>query len=267
MDINNYYFNENEKPLDRIVDDGGFCAIFRTIACVGDSLSSGEFQTLDKDGVNHYYDLYEYSWGQYIARMTGAKVYNFSKGGMTAKEYCESFADWSRFWAPEKAAQAYVIALGVNDLLGQNQEVGSLDDICMEDYSKNAKSFAGYYGMIIQRLKEISPDAKFFFMTMPKESTDDETKRERKIAHQKLLHDMAKQFDNSYVIDLYEYAPEYDEKFKENFYMHGHMNAGGYMLTAKMVASYIDYIVRKNPKDFTTAGLIGTGIHTESVYK
>ena len=32
---------ENEKPLDRIVTDGGFCGIFRRIACIGDSLSSG----------------------------------------------------------------------------------------------------------------------------------------------------------------------------------------------------------------------------------
>ena len=34
MDIYEYMsVAENEKPLDRIVTDGGFCAIFRTIAC------------------------------------------------------------------------------------------------------------------------------------------------------------------------------------------------------------------------------------------
>ena len=37
--------SEKEKPLDRVVDDGGMCAIFRSIACVGDSLSSGEFES------------------------------------------------------------------------------------------------------------------------------------------------------------------------------------------------------------------------------
>lgn len=26
-----------EKPLDRLVTDGGFCGIFRTIGCIGDS--------------------------------------------------------------------------------------------------------------------------------------------------------------------------------------------------------------------------------------
>ena len=42
MDIKKF-FDENEKPLDRLIDDGGFASIFRTIACIGDSLSSGEF--------------------------------------------------------------------------------------------------------------------------------------------------------------------------------------------------------------------------------
>ena len=44
MNLQDYYFNAGEKPLDRIPQNGGFAAIFRTIACVGDSLSSGEFQ-------------------------------------------------------------------------------------------------------------------------------------------------------------------------------------------------------------------------------
>ena len=40
------------------------------------------------------------------------------------------------------------------------------------------------------------------------------------------------------------------------------MNAGGYLLTAKMVMSYIDYIVRQNPEDFAQAGFIGKGVHS-----
>ncbi len=259
MDINEFYVKENEKPLDTLVTDGGFCAMFRTIGCVGDSLSSGEFQILHEGDKYSYHDLYEHSWGQYLARMAGSKVYNFSRGGMTAKEYCESFAEERDFWNPELASQAYIIALGVNDLFGQKQEVGSVDDICAEDYTKNKKTFAGYYAQIIQRLKKISPDAKFFFMTMPEKGRK-EDRTEAAEAHAKLLYDMAEFFDNSYVIDLYKYAPAYDEKFREQFFLYGHMNPCGYILTAKMVASYIDYIIRHNMQDFMKAGLIGTGI-------
>lgn len=55
-----------EKPLDRIVTDGGMCAIFRRIACIGDSLSSGEFESVKEDGTHVYHDMYEYSWGSFI---------------------------------------------------------------------------------------------------------------------------------------------------------------------------------------------------------
>ena len=65
-------------PLDELRPNGGFCGIFRTIGCIGDSLSSGEFESLDEEGNKGYHDEYEYSWGQYLARLTGSKVYNFS---------------------------------------------------------------------------------------------------------------------------------------------------------------------------------------------
>ena len=158
---------ENEKPLDRMVTDGGFCAIFRTIACIGDSLSSGEFESVKPDGTKRYHDFYEYSWGQFIGRACGSKVYNFSKGGMTAKAYMESFADQQGFWDRNKLAQAYIIALGVNDVtrhLNGEIELGALSDIDLSNYQNNAKTFIGYYAQIIQRVKELQPRAKIFLM-------------------------------------------------------------------------------------------------------
>ncbi len=258
MDWHKELYGKDEKPLDRLVDGYSFTSVFRKIAFIGDSLSSGEFETCDPDGKKGYHDLYEYSWGQYIARKNGLLAYNFSRGGMSAKEYIESFGEQRGFWDADKAAQAYVIALGVNDLYGQKQPIGSLDDVHPEDYTKNAKTFIGYYAMIISRYKEISPDAKFFFMTFPKETTrigDDNALRMRE-----LLYGLCERFDNAYVIDLYEYGPEYDEEFKKNFYMLGHLNPQGYIVTAQMVDSYIDYIVRHNPEDFKTVGFVGTDI-------
>ena len=77
MDYRKLICPENEKPLERMAADGGFVGIFRTIACVGDSLSSGEFESVDENGTTHYHDMFEYSWGQYIARAAGCRVYNF----------------------------------------------------------------------------------------------------------------------------------------------------------------------------------------------
>ena len=259
MDLTTYIKKEGEKPLDNIVPDGGFCKIFRTICCIGDSLSSGEFQSSDINGNPGYHDYYEYSWGQYMAREAGVRVYNFSRGGMTAEEYIESFADKKGFWDEDKTCQAYIIALGVNDLIGRKQELGSISDIKLERDSQNAKTFAGYYSRIIQKLKVLQPNAKFFLMTMPRTEDDEENKI--KEAHAKLLHEMADLFSYTHVIDLNKYAPVYDEEFRRNFYLDGHMNPQGYILTAKMVMSYIDYIVRNNPEDFAQVPFIGKPYH------
>lgn len=256
MELENIFKNENEMPLDSIPSDGGYTAIFRTIACVGDSLSSGEFEADNGNGGSSWHDMYEYSWGQFIGRMCGSTVYNMSRGGMTAKEYCESFADANGYWNPKYAAQCYIIALGVNDLFGLKQEVGNRDDIDAE----NKETLAFYYAQIIEKYKKIQPRAKFFLMTMPSEGENDKN-RELKEKHRDLLYSFAEKYDNTYVLDFFKYAPEYDAEFKSKFYLRGHMNPAGYLLTAKMTAAYIDYIIRHNMQDFKEIGFIGTDLH------
>lgn len=251
-------FNENEKPLDRIPENGGFAAIFHTVACVGDSLASGEFESFNAEGKISHHDQFEHSWGQYMARLTGSKVYNFSRGGMTAKEYNESFGEKMGFWNPKLAAEAYVMALGVNDILNRHWELGTVADI-RADWRENADTFAGHYGALIQRYKEIQPKAKFFLMTMANYPTDhkhfENTER-----HAALLYELAEFFPNTYVLDIRRYGPVHDEFFREKFYMGGHMNPMGYLLMGHITAAYIDYIVRHNTADFKEVGFIGTDL-------
>ena len=249
--------DKNEKPLDRLVEGYSNTSIFRKIAFIGDSLSSGEFETHVEGKNVGYYDMYEHSWGQYIARKNGSVAYNFSCGGMSTKEY-DSFADWRLMWSADKAAQAYVIALGVNDIYnGAVKEFGSIEDVDKDDYRNNAKTFMGYYGMIISKYKEIAPDAKFFLVTFPNETDKKRETMEKMVAG---LYSLAELFDNCYVIDLYRYGPVYDDEFKKQYFHYSHMSPAGYLLTAKLVDSYIDYIIRHNPEDFKNVGFIGTGI-------
>lgn len=244
-----YSFDENEKPLETMPQGGGYCGILERVGCIGDSLASGEFESIDENGVKSYHDMFYHSWGQYMARECGFEALNFSRGGMTAKEYIESFGDARGFFAPELACKAYIVALGVNDLMNARQAVGRPSD------DVNSGSFAGYFAELIRRYKKISPDAKFFFVTMPKYGDAGDTIRAEQAA---LMRDFAKYFDNSYVIDLFEHAPIYDKAFHEKFFMGGHMSPCGYRLTASMFISYIDYIIRHNMNDFKQMGFIGT---------
>lgn len=230
MNLNAYMPVAGERPLDSILQDGGFCSIFRTIGCIGDSLSSGEFDSIQPDGTILGHDLYEHSWGQYLARMCGSRVYNFSRGNMTAMEYCRTFAEEKGYWDPALACEAYILALGVNDLVNYHHQPGTLADICLTDWRKNAQTFTGYYAQIIQRLKEISPRAKFFLMTIPRDANMDQ---EAVLLQGSVIRQLGAFFDNTYVLDFYRYAPPYDAAFRDRFFLGGHMSPCGYLLTAK----------------------------------
>lgn len=246
-----------EKPLESFVGSYSNTAIFRKMAFIGDSLSSGEFETVDKEGKRGYHDLYAYSWGQHIARKNGLFAYNFSRGGMTARAYLASFAQEKGFWDKDKACQAYVIALGVNDIYNEKQEIGDAKDITATEFS-GERPFISYYAEIVRKYKEISPDAKFFFVTFPNEG--DRRDRSKAEGMVNALYALAEHFENSYVINLYKHGPVYDDDFRKQYYLHGHMNPMGYILTANLIDSYIDYIIRTNPTDFENVGFIGTNI-------
>lgn len=258
MDIKKFMAADGEKPLDNIPQDGGFCSIFRTIGCIGDSLASGEFETLNSENIPGWHDRYEYSWGQYMARTLGSKVYNFSRGGMTAKEFEQSFGKTVGYDDRENMCQCYVIALGVNDI-GDGSHLGDIKD--RDDSS--ADTFVRYYSNIIANIKRKNPHAKFFLMTIPRSDCDSKRAAlEDKHAH--IVKEICESFKNCYLLDLRKYAPVYDAEFKRNFFLRGHMNPAGYALTAKMVMAYIDYIIRNNPEDFHQVGFIGDQLYDEN---
>ena len=147
----------------------------------------------------------------------------------------------------------------MNDIINARQPVGSTADIDLADWRNNGDTFAGHYAAIVQRLKEIQPRARFFFVTMPKTENGSPCP-----AHTALLHDFTKVFAHSYVIDLDAFAPPHDAPFRERFYMGGHLNALGYLLTAKQIEAYIDWIIRHHPADFRQIGFVGTTLRNEA---
>ena len=247
-------FDPNEKPLENLVTDGGFCGIFRTIGCVGDSLSSGEFQTKKADGSWRYTDMFEYSWGQFMARTIGSTVYNFSKGGMTAKRYYTEFAEMKGYWDPALACQAYIIALGVNDRNEKLCPLGTVADVSADE-ADFTDTYPGYYCAIIRKLKTIQPNAKFFLMSPPLNGDPVRTEKIERIRD--IIYKTAEVFENCYVIDLTRHMPEIDDLQREKFWLHGHLNPLGYVFYSKVIMSYMDYIIRHHAQDFNYVGFIG----------
>lgn len=257
----------NNINLTKPIPNGGFCAIFRRIGCIGDSLSSGEFES-QINGIKGYHDYYEYSWGQYIARACGSTVYNFSRGGLTAKEFLEKMhEDQLNIFDAGRKCQAYIIALGYNDMsavLRGELEFGSVNDIDQENPENNASTFAGYMGRILSYIKRIEAKSRIFLVTMPVDPNDDRNELHNR--HGEFFRDLARIYQFAYVIDLRKYAPVYDESFKKIYYLGGHMNAMGYLMTANMIMRYIHHIVLEKPGEFSQTGFIGreNDLHNEN---
>ena len=75
-----------------------------------------------------------------------------------------------------------------------------------------------------------------------------------------VLYELSEYFENSYVIDIYKYGPVYDAQFKKKLFLNGHMTPDGYLFTAELIDSYIDYIIRHNPEDFKYVGLMNLNV-------
>ena len=205
----------------------------------------------------------------FIGRKCGLEAFNFSMGGMTARQFrTEHFAQHCGFLDRSKVCQAYVIALGVNDMyqLGKDPEYqfGSMDDVDLNDYRNNKSSFVGDYCRLIQQIKEMQPKARVFVMTMPREPDFNEemaTVNVKFDKHAEFLRSLPEIFEFTYVLDLRKYMPIVDDDFKKQYYLAGHLNPMGYMHIADIVCTYIDNIIRNNMDDFKQVGFIGKGVH------
>ena len=243
-----------ENPIATISQQPGWCTLIHRWGFIGDSLCSGEHEYCRADGSKVWDDIYEYSWGQrMVAAIGGAVGYNFSQGGETAKGWIDHFWDYpmnrnADIRAKSHLCQAYVVALGVNDKL-KFEPGDAHKDINLKDYTKNAETFAGYYGGIIQRVKELQPEARFFVVTLPNLYGSKEISAQ--------IRSMADIFDKVYVLDLEKHAPDFTTpEFRERYMLMGHLNAAGYQYLAWMFMTYINWIIEQDLPAFADIALM-----------
>ncbi|MBU3838055.1 MAG: SGNH/GDSL hydrolase family protein [Candidatus Phocaeicola faecigallinarum] len=248
----------SENPLEYIKKEPGYGSIIHNWGFVGDSLSSGCTECFKGTSSKVFLDLFEYSWGQRLCKLLGVEGYNFSYSGQTTKGWIDGSktppqtttdAIPNRIWEGAKSnpKQAYTIALGVNDSSLKQYPVGTTEDIDLSDYNNNAETFVGYYGGIIQRLREIQPNAPIFCVT--KMGEDEYNVQIRLITEL---------FEKCYLIDLARYSVPFSGTWSDRYSLGGHKNAAGYQYMAYVMNTYIDWIIRNNWEDFKDIALVGT---------
>ena len=132
--------------------------------------------------------MYEYSWPSILSRLTGAKYLNLSRGEMTFKEFYESLANKNNFWVK---CPVYIIFLWSNDLFIYNQEVGSEEDINLNEPDKSKDTYFGYIGKVISKLKFLEKDARIFLASLQiDEKSEERTKKVKYVGEEmkKLLN-------------------------------------------------------------------------------
>ncbi|MBQ9544119.1 MAG: SGNH/GDSL hydrolase family protein, partial [Clostridia bacterium] len=145
----------------------------------------------------------------------------------------------------------------VNDVINRRQPVGSLEDTEREE---PVDTFAYYFGALVKRLRKINPKCRLFFVTIPRRNNKHD---ELRAQHAEFLHQFAEKLGFAYVLDFFNDVPVYDDRFYSRFFMGSHMNAAGYLFTARVMASYIDYIIRSNWDDFVQIPFVRTNFYNK----
>ena len=244
-----------ENPLEKLLENGGYTSAFSSISCIGDSLTEGVSEYI-VDGITKYAGRNEgleiFSYPAQLARMTGSIVRNYGVGGATAKSWLETNKCEDCFKSENKS-QAYIIAIGTNDTVYD----GDVDtDIDISDYNNNSDNFVGNYAKIIQKCLELQPKAKVFVVTIPKTRTNYHNAWTTGNSKIKAVAEKL----GVYVLDIYTYSESFGnpDEYKKHFYSGGHRNAVGYKRTAMEYATYISWLIEKNPSDFKNIQFIGT---------
>lgn len=243
------------NPLDRISSDPDFVSSFETIVCMGDSLTAGNLNY--NVGSTGEYVGTKTSYPSMLAKFTGSTVKTFGYGGIMAKDYYDYAAARGAF-DDENKGSTYIISLGTNDIGYLNEFTGDPStDINLSDYTQDAETSCGQYGKIIQKILLMQPKAKIFLSCIPNTRNTEST---RTAANTKIKAIAALFPDNCYVMDFQTYGVKVDEvaAWKAKYYNGGHLNALGYNVFARMVLSYMNWIINNNPQAFRNIGFIGT---------
>lgn len=240
--------NTDIDPLKTIKETPGYTRMFKTIGCIGDSVTKG-YVTSSSGGV----DLVDYSYPTYLERICGNKVYNWGVSGATSKSWLKGYkgstAHIECFDGNHKC-DAYIIGLGGNDgSKNNNVPVGSLEDI-KADYNDNPNTFYGNMDKIIRKIKEVQPKAKIFLTTYLI------YKLSRIPPYEEATRILATKYENCYLLDLHLYGEKHCDDF--DYSDTHHKNALGYLKKAHIIATYIDWVIKNNKSDFMNVQFIGT---------
>jgi len=252
---------DKTDPLGFMDASTGFVSSFDSIYCMGDGSTVGALPYVIGNRSYEYYN--EGTAYPSVLRSFGLNASNYGWPDETAKDYYQhvenSIANNEDFL---KDAKAVIIALGAVDLIADGQIAHRFDgdpdtDIDLSDYTQNADNSVGGYARLIQIILERQPRARIFCCCLPNTISTEPLRTEANLK----IKAIAEMFpDNCFVMDFQTYGVKEEDvsEWKEKYYSGDKPNALGYNLFARMVLSYMNWIIANNMDKFRDIGFIGT---------
>ena len=147
MDIRAFMAPQEEQPLDRLINDGGFASIFRTVACIGDSITAGNGTT------KTYWQILEETLE--LESMTGMGVAGSCISSQS--DYGTSNSPLINRYTSIPDSDIITLFMGTNDY-GHETPMGTIAD-------KTDISFYGALNVIIPGIIKAHPCSRVIFMT------------------------------------------------------------------------------------------------------
>lgn len=213
--------------------------MFGSIAGVGDSYTAGF--SANSSGVGS--DMKEQSYIATLGKRAGVEWANYGVTGATSQTYISNANGLLKLLADDPH-DLYIINLGQNDV-NNSTTVGTVADI-HEDYTLNADTFCGFYGEIVQRIKNHAPNAKIILV----KSWVNHNKWGTEISYQSLDNTIQAIADYYHIPCI---APFDDRYFHSNIHQNrvqGHPTTMGYSMMGLAMERLISKCIVQNPSYF-----------------
>lgn len=220
------------------------CNIFRKVVCCGDSYTAGFIA--DSKGESHKINE-DYAWPHYMSLITGNEYVNCGCSGcnvLTWQEHTRALP------AAKKAGktQAYIIGLMINDCgVKSHVDLGTESDI-----GTNKETYYAGMSAIIRELNKISPKAKIFVNTCPRQE-------EEFIEYNHAVRVIVDAYRDTYPVHCIDLAANSElfetESFEKDFY-HGHYTPVGYEQMAEIYSKLWSRYINEHSEEFRDVAFI-----------
>ena len=240
--VKEQYLDSDIREKLKSIKDNTYCNYngnefmsFNKILCIGDSLTDGQFDYYDDDGVRHEFNDKTHSYPNYLHRISNAEVTNKGDAG-------ESTRTWFEKHGTEDLSghDVCIIALGLNDSNGGTSVITT--------HEERMTALAN----IVNKVKSDNNGIKIFITTIFRCFTGSE-----KDPVNTDIRDFASATSDVYLIDLWNYG----NVVNKPEFVAGHLTAFGYRQLAYDIFSYASYIMSNNPTEFRFIQYTGTDKH------